>query len=117
MRAGRAGESAIATPPLLARLLQQTSRTFALTIPFLDEPVRGEVTVAYLLFRVADTIEDATGLTREQKLEQLAAFERLMARPDGAAARSLVTRWRTQPPTPHAGYTEQIGRASCRERV
>ena len=38
-------------------LLQATSRTFALTIPLLHEPTRREVTVAYLLFRVADTLE------------------------------------------------------------
>jgi len=42
-------------------LLQKTSRTFALAIPLLPEPTRTAVGAAYLLFRVADTFEDATG--------------------------------------------------------
>src|SRR4051812_37988052 len=41
------------------RLLLRTSRTFALAIPELPEPLRREVGVAYLLFRIADTFEDA----------------------------------------------------------
>jgi farnesyl-diphosphate farnesyltransferase len=99
-------ETAISTPPLLERLLQQTSRTFALTIPFLDEPTRCEVTVAYLLFRVADTIEDATGLSREEKLAELARFERLLAQPALDEAARLAARWQADPPTAHAGYAE-----------
>jgi farnesyl-diphosphate farnesyltransferase len=99
-------ETAISTPPLLERLLQQTSRTFALTIPFLDEPTRCEVTVAYLLFRVADTIEDATGLSRDEKLAELDRFERLLARPDLEEAARVAERWRADPPTAHAGYAE-----------
>ncbi|HZD06425.1 MAG TPA: squalene/phytoene synthase family protein, partial [Longimicrobiales bacterium] len=42
----------------LGRLLDRTSRTFALNIPLLPQPTRREVTVAYLLFRIADTFED-----------------------------------------------------------
>ncbi len=38
--------------------LQQVSRTFALTIPQLPEPLRQVVSNAYLLCRIADTIED-----------------------------------------------------------
>ncbi len=40
----------------LDTLLAETSRTFALAIPLLPEPTRHEVGVAYLLFRVADTL-------------------------------------------------------------
>ena len=40
---------------LLEDLLVKTSRTFALSIPPLPEPLRSEVTIAYLLFRIADT--------------------------------------------------------------
>jgi farnesyl-diphosphate farnesyltransferase len=43
-------------------LLTKTSRTFALSIPELPEPTMREVTIAYLLFRIADTFEDATVL-------------------------------------------------------
>lgn len=42
----------------LSDLLEQTSRTFALSIPFLPADLQRSVTVAYLLFRIADTIED-----------------------------------------------------------
>ena len=52
--------AAVSTPTLMDHLLEKTSRTFALTVPLLPEPTRCEVTVAYLLFRVADTLEDAT---------------------------------------------------------
>ena len=41
------------------RLLMDTSRTFAMSIPFLEEPLREEVGLAYLLFRILDTFEDA----------------------------------------------------------
>ncbi|MEM9373553.1 MAG: squalene/phytoene synthase family protein [Planctomycetota bacterium] len=43
-------------------LLEETSRTFALSIPLLPEPLLGRVSVAYLLFRIADTLEDETSI-------------------------------------------------------
>jgi len=43
----------------LRDLFQKTSRTFALSIPVLPEPKNREVMIAYLLFRIADTLEDA----------------------------------------------------------
>ena len=39
-------------------ILPRVSRTFALTIPILPEIVRDSVCVAYLLCRIADTVED-----------------------------------------------------------
>jgi farnesyl-diphosphate farnesyltransferase len=48
-------------------ILQGVSRTFALTIPQLPESLRTLVGNAYLLCRIADTIEDATTLDVEQK--------------------------------------------------
>ena len=50
-----------------AELLQRVSRTFALTIPELPEPLRHVVGNAYLLCRIADTIEDEPALSLEQK--------------------------------------------------
>ena len=41
------------------RHLQGTSRTFALAIPLLAADLRREIGISYLLFRVADSIEDA----------------------------------------------------------
>lgn len=47
--------------------LQGVSRTFALTIPVLPEPLRRVVANAYLQCRIIDTIEDDPGLSLEQK--------------------------------------------------
>ena len=58
-------------------LLQKTSRTFAITIPMLPMPTRQEVGVAYLLFRIVDTFEDAT----------LLAAEPSASRPSGTSSR------------------------------
>jgi farnesyl-diphosphate farnesyltransferase len=49
------------------KLLQGVSRSFALTIPQLPWGLRRVVTIAYLLCRIADTIEDEENLTLNQK--------------------------------------------------
>ncbi len=48
-------------------ILPGVSRTFALTIPQLPTGLERAVTNAYLLCRIADTIEDDAALTAEQK--------------------------------------------------
>jgi len=50
-----------------SEILNGVSRTFALTIPSLPPPLRVSVTNAYLLCRIADTIEDDTKLSLEEK--------------------------------------------------
>ncbi|WP_428099061.1 phytoene/squalene synthase family protein [Candidatus Rariloculus sp.] len=50
-----------------ADILPGVSRTFALTIPVLPDKLTAVVTNAYLLCRIADTIEDDTGLDNVQK--------------------------------------------------
>ncbi|MFO7287529.1 MAG: phytoene/squalene synthase family protein [Gammaproteobacteria bacterium] len=50
-----------------AKILPGVSRTFALTIPVLPPRLAEVVTNAYLLCRIADTIEDDVGLDNEQK--------------------------------------------------
>ena len=50
-----------------AFILPGVSRTFALTIPVLPGRLAGVVTNAYLLCRIADTIEDDPGLDEGQK--------------------------------------------------
>ncbi|MGE5413115.1 MAG: squalene/phytoene synthase family protein, partial [Syntrophomonadaceae bacterium] len=64
--------------PRLEDLLEKTSRTFALSIPVLPEPTRREVTLSYLLFRIADTFEDASHWTPEARIAALDAFEALL---------------------------------------
>jgi farnesyl-diphosphate farnesyltransferase len=63
----------------LLDLLEKTSRTFALSIPALPEPTRREVTVAYLLFRIADTFEDASHMSPEARIRCLRDFIGLVA--------------------------------------
>ena len=48
-------------------ILPLVSRTFALTIPQLPEPLCLAVSNAYLLCRIADTVEDDVGLNPQQK--------------------------------------------------
>ncbi|MCY3997306.1 MAG: phytoene/squalene synthase family protein [Rhodobacter sp.] len=50
-------------------ILEDVSRTFALTIPQLPGSLRDSVGNAYLLCRLADTIEDEKGMTSAQKTE------------------------------------------------
>jgi farnesyl-diphosphate farnesyltransferase len=50
-----------------AHVLQGVSRTFALSIPQLPPPLRRSVGNAYLLCRIADTIEDDPGMSFEEK--------------------------------------------------
>src|SRR6185312_6170422 len=53
-------DSSIADEDYQNRILPHVSRTFALTIPQLPPALRTPVTNAYLLCRIADTIEDET---------------------------------------------------------
>ena len=62
-----------------ARLLQDVSRTFALTIPQLPHRLRWPVTNAYLLCRIADTIEDEPALPLAQKQAFLDRFVQVIA--------------------------------------
>jgi len=61
-----------------ASILPGVSRTFALTIPVLPGDLAGVVTNAYLLCRLADTIEDDVGLSDVQKTEFHARFVRVV---------------------------------------
>ena len=100
---------AVSAQARLEDLLEKTSRTFALSIPPLPEPTRREVTVAYLLFRIADTLEDATLWTLDRKLAELKAFDGLLAAHDGDAARERAAAWLADPPLEHDGYLELLG--------
>jgi farnesyl-diphosphate farnesyltransferase len=93
-------------------LLTKTSRTFALAIPLLPPPTRRAVSVAYLLFRVADTLEDSTSWPREERLDALETFVELLelspAERNGEAKR-LSAAWLERPPVEHEGYLELLG--------
>jgi farnesyl-diphosphate farnesyltransferase len=90
-------------------LLQKTSRTFALTIPYLPPPTRDEVGISYLLFRIIDTFEDAVLWTPALRQKALTEFVGLLDRP-AAESQAMVASWMRQPPLEHAGYQELLAR-------
>ena len=57
----------------LSEHLLSTSRTFALAIPLLEGQRQAQVGLSYLLFRVADSIEDAPQGDADTKMELLSA--------------------------------------------
>jgi farnesyl-diphosphate farnesyltransferase len=71
------------------QILPHVSRTFALTIPQLPEGLRTAVTCAYLLCRIADTIEDEPALSPP---ETLAFLQRLSAVLAGQEQSTLLAR-------------------------
>lgn len=81
------------TPDSLAlqdRLLPGVSRTFALTIPQLPQGLRPAITNAYLLCRIADTVEDSAELAPDDKDRH---YQRLLAAlDDERAAKDFVER-------------------------
>jgi farnesyl-diphosphate farnesyltransferase len=88
-------------------LLQRTSRTFALTIPCLPQPTRDEVGIAYLLFRIIDTFEDAVLWEPDRRRRALSQFVTLLDGP-AAASEPLAQEWTRDPPLVHAGYQELL---------
>lgn len=77
--AGAAAPAAGADAAFQARMLEGVSRTFALTIPQLPQRLRAVVGNAYLLCRVADTIEDDPLLPAAAKRRLLDRFAALAA--------------------------------------
>jgi farnesyl-diphosphate farnesyltransferase len=90
-------------------LLQKTSRTFALTIPLLPQPTRDEVGIAYLLFRIIDTFEDAPLWTPRRRVEALKRFVDVLQSEPGAS-NALVEECAATPPVSHAGYLELLAK-------
>jgi len=58
--------------------LDRVSRSFAFCIQKLNDPFRRHVSLAYLLCRVLDTIEDSAWTTTATQLQQYAAFEQFL---------------------------------------
>src|SRR5215475_8889573 len=96
----------------LEDLLEKTSRTFALSIPVLPEPTRREVMLAYLLFRIADTFEDASHWPAPLRIDALHEFRDLLR--EGQAplvhekANRLSSKWTAAGVSPHEGYRQLI---------
>ncbi len=102
------GRSLESTDARLHQLLVDTSRTFALCIPPLEEPARRQLTIAYLLFRIADTFEDASHWPVADRLAALDQFCALLRNPDAADARRVTQSWYERRPATHGGYMHLI---------
>jgi farnesyl-diphosphate farnesyltransferase len=87
-------------------LLEKTSRTFALSIPVLPEPTRREVMIAYLLFRIADTFEDAAHWPPDDRIAALADFNALLRSYSREKAQAQSRDWVRREVARHAGYQE-----------
>ena len=92
----------------LEQLLIATSRTFALAIPLLPEPTRREVTISYLLFRIADTFEDAASWPRALRIEALERFGRLLDRPEPGETMEVARFWAAEVPCEKPAYRELL---------
>ncbi len=90
----------------LEDLLFRTSRTFAIAIPLLPDALRAEVGLSYLLFRVADTLEDAELWSASRRAQALADYEALLEREPCAFD------WLRDPPTTNADYLELLARVN-----
>jgi farnesyl-diphosphate farnesyltransferase len=79
-------------------MLPKVSRTFALCIRLLPAGVEYPVLIAYLLCRVADTIEDTADISAEEKERLLARFRSCLEEggPDATPLRDTFARQRTE---------------------
>src|SRR5271154_4897749 len=87
-------DSAISDEVYQDQILPHVSRTFALTIPQLPPALSIPVTSAYLLCRIADTIEDEPALSAQETLDFLNRFSAVVCGTGepGAMARDLKSR-------------------------
>jgi len=89
--AARDGESSTATTRDLAAdldwchdVVQDVSRTFAITIEVLDEPMASSICLGYLTCRIPDTIEDANHIPPSEQVTLLELYDRVLD-PEAAA--------------------------------
>lgn len=72
--------------PTLDQLLQATSRTFALGIERLPQPLQDEVKVAYLVLRISDYLEDNESMEPARKVELLHRWHAVLQGAEPVAA-------------------------------
>jgi farnesyl-diphosphate farnesyltransferase len=93
-------------------MLPRTSRTFALNIPLLPRPLDDIVSAAYLLCRVADTLEDEAGMPTGVRVNLLGELGALVALPEDwrEASAALAERSRRLLDPDHGGSapTDQV---------
>jgi len=94
------------------QILPHVSRTFALTIPQLPPALATPVTSAYLLCRIADTIEDEPALSPPETLAFLQRFSALVGGQGdpGALARELDERLSERTPDTERDLVKHMDR-------
>jgi farnesyl-diphosphate farnesyltransferase len=86
--------------------VEDVSRTFALTVAELEEPMSRDICIGYLLCRIADTVEDAGHIPAEEKHALLRCYARVFDPGDDttvSAFRERVAEW--IPAEPDADWT------------
>lgn len=102
---------AVLPDDILEDLLEKTSRTFAASIPLLDEPTRRWVGLAYLLLRIADNFEDAASWGVEDRVTALRRFLEVLEPTGAPLSKQEVIDWVKRRPQDHPGYLELLRRA------
>ena len=83
-------------------ILPHVSRTFAITIPVLTEPLRDQVGLAYLLCRIVDTVEDRDDIEPTERASLFACLAQLARDPrDAKTRRDFQNQWRSHPDPHH----------------
>ena len=82
MVGGQSPQSAATEREWCHETVQDVSRTFALTVDALEEPMASRICVGYLLCRVADTIEDSTSMSPARQASLLRTYDRVLALDD-----------------------------------
>jgi farnesyl-diphosphate farnesyltransferase len=80
--------------------VQGVSRTFALTVDVLDEPMASYICIGYLLCRVPDTVEDADHIPPTDQASLLREYDRVLDPDDDTDAaefRAAVDEWLPDP--------------------
>ncbi|MDY6775237.1 MAG: phytoene/squalene synthase family protein [Halobacteria archaeon] len=73
--------------------VQDVSRTFAITVDLLDEPMSSYICVGYLLCRIADTVEDAGHIPPEEQAEILDRYNDVLEGADPEEFEEEVEKW------------------------
>lgn len=71
--------------------VQDVSRTFAISIDLLNEPMASYVCVGYLVCRIADTIEDSQTLSATEKAFLLERYDRVLDPANGSDVDTFET--------------------------
>jgi len=106
-------------------LLEKTSRSFYLTLKALPPRIRPQISLGYLLARIADTLADSKGGPTDQRLTALEQFnERIQGRTSALPNLAILARLQSDPAEvqllEHAAtpvtYLEQVSDAD-RQRI